>query len=254
MDDKAVETGSITSQNNNGSWRGIIFNLCFIGYYYLLYQLMLNETTFVQSYGLSSGILFTKTLALIILISLLSEPFAIFYKLSYENYNVKGRALQLPGLYLFIMAVARFFVRLIFVIALLESLEMEVENGSAGAMLITTLLLVIEIVFVLAIADKGLVGKVRPTFFREIFTRFILLNMLVFFTFLFSSLFADLFKSNEHGITWKILIALVLFFTMYLPNTMVQFYGDWRAAKTVLQKCLYVLTLSAAFISIILFG
>lgn len=140
MDDKAVETGNITPQNSNGSWKGIIFNSCFMLYYYLLYKLMIDETTFVQSYGLSSSILFSKTLALIILVSLLSEPFAIFYKLSYENYSVKGRALRLPGFYLFIMVVARFFVRLIFVIALLESLNMEVKNGSTGAMLIATLL------------------------------------------------------------------------------------------------------------------
>ena len=253
MDNKVVETGYTTAQNSNGGWKGIIFNFCFMGYYYLLYQLMINETAFVQSYGLGSSILFSKTLALIILVSLLSEPFAIFYKLSYENYSVKGHALQLPGLYLFTMVVARFFVRLIFVIALLESLNMEFENGSAGAMLITSLLLVIEIVFVIAIADKGFVGKVRPTLAREIFTRFILLNMLVFFTFLFRSLFADIFKGDEHGITWKILIGLVLFVIMYLPNTMVQFYGDWRASKTLLQKCLYIISLFIAFLSITLF-
>ena len=253
MDNKAVETAYINSQNRNGGWKGLIFNICFMGYYYLLYQLMINETTFVQSYGLSSSILFSKTLALIILVSLLSEPFAIFYKLSYENYSIKGRALQLPGFYLFIMVVARFFVRLIFVIALLESLNMEFENGSAGAMLIATLLLVIEIVFVIAIADKGFVGKVRPTLAREIFTRFILLNMLVFFTFLFRSLFADMFKGDEHGITWKIMIGLVLFVIMYLPNTMVQFYGDWRAAKTTIQRLLYIFSLAVAFLSIILF-
>jgi hypothetical protein len=250
---KATETENQPEPQNTGGWKGTIFNICFTLYYYLVYKLMIDETTFVQSYGIGSGILFSKTLALIILLSLLSEPFAIFYKLNYENYSVKGRALRLPGFYLFIMLVSRFFVRLIFVIALLESLNMEVKNGGTGAMLIATLLLVIEIVFVIAIADKSFVGKVRPALAREIFTRFILLNMLVFFTFLFRSLFGYIFKGHEHSLMWKIVIGLVLFLTMYLPNTMVQFYADWRAAKTPMQKSLYLLSLGAVFLGIILF-
>lgn len=252
-DSKTTETENQPAQQSTGGWKGVIFNICFMLYYYLLYHLLLDETTYVDSYGLSSSILFSKTLALIILLSLLCEPFAIFYKLSYENYSVEGRALRLPGFYLFVMVVARFFVRLVFVIALLESLNMEVGDGSTGAILIATLLVVMEIAFAFAITDKSFVGKVKPRLRKEIFTRFILLNMLVFFTFLFRYLFRDMFKGDEHSLTWKILIGLVLFITIYLPNTMVQFYGDWRASKTVMQKCLYILSLVLAFLSIILF-
>ena len=253
MQNEAIQSANIVPQNTAGGWKGIIFNLCFILYYYFTYHLVVDESYTVNSYGLSSALLFSTTLAWIVLISLIAEPFAIFYKLSYENYNIQGRALQLPGFFLFVMVVSRFFVRLVFFIAALESVGLQLENGGTGAAIVGTFILVGELIFVFSITDKGFVGKIKPALRKELFTRFILLNMLVLFTFLFRTDFAGLVTDGDRSQVWKVLIALLLFIAVYLPNTMVQFYGDWRAAKTITQKWLYILSLGFAFLTIILY-
>jgi hypothetical protein len=253
MENVTVETVTASKGLIGGGWKGIIFNLCFILYYYFTYKLVVDESYTVNSYGLSSSLLFSKTLGCIVLISLIAEPFAIFYKLGYENFNTKGRPLRLPGFFLFIMVVSRFFVRLVFFIAALESVGLQFENGGTGAAITGTFVLVGELIFIFAITDKGFVGKIKPTLRKELFIRFILLNMLVLFTFLFRLDFATLATDGDRSTLAKVLIGLLLFIVVYLPNTMVQFYGDWRAAKTMIQKCLYILSLGVAFLSIILF-
>lgn len=253
MGNEPVETVTASTGITRDGWKGIIFNCCFILYYYFVYRLVVDESYTVNSYGLSSALLFSTTLGWIVLISLITEPFAIFYKLSYEHYNVEGRALSLPGFFIFIMVVSRFFVRLVFFIAALESVGLQVEYGGTGAVIIATFVLVGELSFVFSITDKSFVGKIKPTLRKELFTRFILLNMLVLFTFLFETHFADLVTEGDRSPVGKLLVALILFIAVYLPNTMVQFYGDWRATKTIKQKWLYILSLVIAFLSIILF-
>ena len=144
MGNNAIGTGNILPQSDAGGWKGVIFNICFLLYYYFTYHLIIKESYTVDSYGLSSPLLFSTTLALIVLLSLITEPFAIFYKLSYENYSVKGRPLKLPGFFLFIMVASRFFVRLVFFIAALESLNINPANGSTGAIIVGTFIFVME--------------------------------------------------------------------------------------------------------------
>lgn len=254
MENEAIENETAATANTGNGWHGVIFNICFILYYYFTYLLVLEESTIEDSYGIGSPILFSSTLGWIILISLVTEPFAIFYKLSYENYSIKGPALYLPRVFLVIMFISRFFIRVVLFIAALQSSGIELENGGVGAGLVATFVFVAELVFAFTITNKDFVGEIKPTRFKEIFTRFILLNMLVLFTFLFKTLFVSLITSGDKGLLLEILTGLLIFITVYLPNTMIQFYSDWRASKTPVQKCLYILSLGIAFSSIILFG
>lgn len=254
MAKETSETITDPSSKAGNGWKGILFNLCFIIYYYFTYHWVINESEIVNSYGLSSTILFSKTLGWVVLISLIAEPFAIFYKLNYENYNIKRPALSLPKFFLVIMFISRFFVRIVFFIAALESAGIEVENGGAGATVVGAFIFISELVFAFTITDKEFVGKIRPTILREVFTRFVLLNMLVLFAFLFNLLFTPLLKEEGQHVLWMLTIGFLLFTSIYLPNTMLQFYSDWRASKTVLQKALYILSFFVAFLSIILFG
>ncbi|MEP7236343.1 MAG: hypothetical protein ABI685_00695 [Ferruginibacter sp.] len=253
MENVPVETVTASTGLIKGGWKGILFNTCFILYYYLTYHLVASETHETDSYGLGAPILFSTTLALIIFISLIAEPFAIMYKIGYENYNVKGRAFHLPGLFLFVMVASRFFVRVIFFMAAVESLGIHLKNGGVGAGIIATFVFVGELVLVFSITDKSFVGRIKPTLRKELFTRFILLNMLVLFTFFFKTTFLPVLTEDNPGVTYKILMGLLLFLAIYLPNTIVQVYGDWRASTTIIQKCLYILSLAVAFFSIILF-
>lgn len=254
MENKITEATSTPPAGTGNGWRGILFNICFILYYYFTYRWVVDETEIINSYGLSSPVLFSKTLGWIVLISLIAEPFAIFYKLSYENYRVKGPALPVPRFFVVIMFISRFFIRIVLFIAALESVGIELERGGTGAIVTATFIFVGELVFAFSITNKDFVGKVKPALSREIFTRFVLLNMLVLFAFLFNPFFAVLLKDNNGSVIWKIVVALLLFFVTYLPNTMVQFYSDWRASKTLLQKWLYALSFFVAFLSVLLFG
>jgi hypothetical protein len=254
MENKTVETKNTAHAKTSNGWRGILFNICFILYYYLTYRWVVDEAQIINTYGLSSPILFPKTLGWIILISLIAEPFAVFYKLSYENYHLKGAPLKLPKVFLVIMFIARFFVRIVFFLAALESVGLEVEHGGAGAGLTGTFVFVAELVFIFAITDKEFTGKVKPTLIKQVLTAFVLLNMLAIFAFLFTPFFAAILKDDSRSALWKISIGLLLFIGIYLPNTMVQFYSDWRASQTSLQKSLYILSFFIAYLSVILFG
>jgi hypothetical protein len=253
MEDKITgQPDPATTRLKNG-WKGVVFNICFILYYYFTYQLVAAESHTVNSYGLSSPLLFTKSLGWLVLLSLVAEPFAIFYKFSYDQYHTEGHGLRLPGFYIFILFVARFFIRVVFFIAALESIGIDAVDEGTGAGLVATFVFVAELVFVFAITDKTFVGKIKPTLRKEIATRFILLNILVLFTYLFKTMFVEELINVDQSTTRKVLIGLLLFFGLYLPNTMVQFYADWRAARSPVQKSIYILSLILAFISILLF-
>lgn len=251
-DKKAGQPSPVTTARNSG-WKGIVFNICFILYYYFTYQLVADESHTVNSYGLSSPLLFTKLLGWLVLLSLVAEPFAIFYKFSYDQYHIEGRGIRLPGFYIFILFVARFFIRVVFFIAALESVGMNAVGEGTGAGLVATFVFVSELVFAFAITDKTFIGKIKPTVRKEIATRFILLNILVLFTYLFKTMFVEELIDVDQSATRKILVGLLLFFGLYLPNTMVQFYADWRAARSPFQKIMYLLSLVVAFVSILLY-
>jgi len=253
MKDKTAEQPNAATTLRNSGWKGVLFNICFILYYYFTYQLVAEESHTVNSYGLSSPLLFSKLLGWLVLLSLVAEPFAIFYKFSYEHYTTEGEGLRLPGFYIFILFVARFFVRVVFFIAALESVGIDAVGEGTGAGLVATFVFVSELVFAFAITDKTFVGKIKPTLRKEIVTRFILLNILVLFTYLFKTMFVEEAIDADQSVTRKVLMGLLLFFGLYLPNTMVQFYADWRAARSPIQKSIYILSLVLAFISILLF-
>lgn len=254
MENEITASANTAPAKTINGWIGIIFNICFILYYYFTYRWVIDESEIINSYGLSSPILYSKTLGWMILISLIAEPFAIFYKLSYEHYNIKGPALRLPRFFLVIVFISRFFIRIVFFLAALESVGITVENGGIGAAIVGTFVFSGELVFAFAVTNKEFVGKIKPTPIKQVLTSFVLLNMLAVFAFLFNPFFAELLRDDNKSVLWKVMIGLLLFIAIYFPNTMVQFYSDWRASGTVLQKCLYILSFFIGFLSIILFG
>lgn len=199
MENETVEMVTPSTGITRDGWKGIIFNLCFILYYFV-YCLVVDESYTVNSYGPSSALLFSTTPGWVVLISLITEPFAIFYKLSYEHYNIEGRALPSPGFFIFVLVVSRFFVRLVFFIAALESVGLQLEYGGTGAAIAGTFVLVGELIFVFSITDKSFVGKIKPTLHKALFTRFILLHMLVLFSFLIKTHFAELVTEGDRSL------------------------------------------------------
>ena len=254
-DQPDIYSQSATTQPG-GNVYGAIFNLVFSLYYYVVYHLLHDQVHIVVDYKWRSPIHIPLPLAIVILIMLLAEPFAAWYKIAYENYKSNHKIeFRLPGLYAFIVVVCRILVRIILIMAALEACGILPQDGSVMAYIILIFVFLEEVFLVFMLNDTtGVILK--PSKSKEIMIRLVLINILALFTFMFHEMFLKEFVIikdvyTQKDILMNCLVCSLLFFFVYLPNVIIEFYSDWIDQKTWRYKILYIASVIFVYLTII---
>ncbi len=254
-DQPGIYSQSATTQSGGNAY-GAIFNLAFGLYYYFVYHLLHDQVHIAVDYERRSPIHIPVPLAIVILIMLLAEPFAAWYKIAYENYKSNHKTkFRLPGLYVFIVVACRLLVRMFLIMAALEACGILPQDGSVMAYIILTFVF-LEEVFLVAMLTDTTDLILKPSRSKEIMIRLVLINILALFTFMFHEMFVKEFVIIKNVYTQKdifmnFLICTLLFFFVYLPNVIIEFYSDWIDQKTWKYKILYIASVLFVYLTIL---
>ena len=204
-----------------------------------------------DSYGERSVFLLPLPLAILIGVLLLLEPVALYKRIGYENYRSQGE-LHIPVIYLVLSSIVRVLIRIVITIAVLESCDMDVQNGSVWAYIILTYFFLAEVFLGFIISDRTDRLTLKPNLPVEITAQFCSILLLALIAAYFEKTYIkELLIDTDNSTGMKIFVACLLFLLLYIPSRIIDFYLSWIQQKTLQQKMLYGAIVVIAFVSIV---